>query len=80
MELIKTSLVWFGLVLALTLIVSAVPESGNKKTTGTGYVFLSDEERKAIHNNFSSEPHSPHFLVRATSKFSSFAYYVFLSF
>ena len=31
MELIKTSLVWFGLVLALTLMVSAAPESGNKK-------------------------------------------------
>ena len=58
MELIKTSLVWFGLVLALTLtlIVSAAPESGNKKTTGTGDVFLSDEEKKASHNNFSSEP------------------------
>ena len=27
--------------------------------------------------NFSSEPHSPHFLVRATSKYSSFDYYVF---
>ena len=33
------------------------------------------EGRKASHNNFSSEPYSPHFLVRATSKFSSFAYY-----
>ena len=30
------------------------------------------EEKKADHNIFSSEPHSPHFLVRATSKFSSF--------
>ena len=27
--------------------------------------------KKASHNNFLSEPHSPHFLVRATSKFLS---------
>ena len=46
MELIKTSLVWFGLVLALTLMVSAAPESGNKKTKGTGNVFLSDPSLK----------------------------------
>ena len=26
-------------------------------------------------DNFSSKPHSPHLLVRATSKFSSFQYY-----
>ena len=30
------------------------------------------EGRKASHNNFSSEPHSPHFLDRTTSKSSSF--------
>ena len=31
----------------------------------------------ADHNNFSSGPHSPHFLVRATSKSLSFQYYFF---
>ena len=30
------------------------------------------EGRKARHNNFQSEPHSPHFLVRPTLKSSSF--------
>ena len=35
------------------------------------------EGRKASHNNFTSEPHSSHFLVRATSKSSSFQYYFF---
>ena len=38
------------------------------------------EGRKASHNNFSSEPHSPLFLVRTTSKSSSFDYYVLKSF
>ena len=27
---------------------------------------FADEERKANHNNFLSEPHFPHFIVRAT--------------
>ena len=35
-----------------------------------------DEGRKASHNNFSSEPHSSHFLVRATSESSSLDYFV----
>ena len=35
------------------------------------------EGRKTSHNNFSSEPHSPHFLFEATSEFSSFEYYMF---
>ena len=35
-----------------------------------------NEGRKASHNNFSSEPHSPHFLVRAASESSSFDYFV----
>ena len=34
------------------------------------------EGRKASHNRFSSEPHSPHFLVRTTSKSLSFDHYV----
>ena len=38
------------------------------------------EGRKASHNNFSSEPHSPHFLVRTTTKSPSFVYYVLKSF
>ena len=33
--------------------------------------------RRASHNNFPSEPHSPHFLVWVTSESSSFDYYVF---
>jgi len=32
---------------------------------------LTNEGRKSSHNNFSSEPYSPHFLVWATSKSSS---------
>ena len=40
--------------------------------------YISQEGRKANQNNFSSEPHSPHFLVRATSKSSSFHYYFFV--
>ena len=38
------------------------------------------EGRKASHNSFSSEPHSPHFLVRATSESSFFDFYVSESF
>ena len=34
---------------------------------------------KASHNNFSSEPHSSHFLVRVTLKSSSFDYVVLKS-
>jgi len=36
------------------------------------------EGRKARHINFSSEPHSPQLLVRATSKSSSFQYNCFI--
>ena len=39
-----------------------------------------NEGRKASHDNFSSERHSPHFLVRATSESSSFDYFVLKSF
>ena len=39
----------------------------------------SDEGRKACHNNFSSESHSPHFLVRATSESLFFDYFVLKS-
>ena len=42
-----------------------------------GVVHEFNEGRKASHNHFSSEPHSPHFLVRANSKSSSFDFYVF---
>ena len=34
--------------------------------------------RKANHNNLASEPHSPNFLVRATSKSSTFQYCFFI--
>jgi len=36
-----------------------------KMKSSTKIVKEVDEGRKASHNNFSSEPHSPHFLVRA---------------
>ena len=39
-----------------------------------------NEGRKASHSSFLSEPHSPHFIVRTTSKTSSFGYYVLKSF
>ena len=38
---------------------------------------LFNEGRKANHINLHSEPHSPHFLVRTTSKSSSLQYYFF---
>jgi hypothetical protein len=40
------------------------------------YLRVLAQGRKASHNNFSSEPHSSHFLVRATSESSSFDYCV----
>ena len=43
-------------------------------------ILRSHEGRKASHNNFSSEPHSPHFLIRTTSKSSSFDYYALKSY
>ena len=38
------------------------------------------EGRKANHKNFSSEPNSPNFLVRATSESSSYDHYSVLKF
>ena len=46
----------------------------------SGFFALLHEGRKARHINFSSEPHSPHFLVPVTLKSSSFDYYVLKSF
>ena len=42
------------------------------------YQFHFNEGRKANRNNFSFEPHSPHFLVRVISKSSSSQYNFFL--
>ena len=39
-----------------------------------------DEGKKANYINLYSEPHSPHFLVRTTSEYSSFDYFVLKSF
>ena len=36
-----------------------------------------EDQRKANHNNFQYEPYSPHFPVRATSKYSSFQKYFY---
>ena len=44
------------------------------------FIIQSSEERKASHDNFPSEPHSPHFLVRATSESLFFDYFVLKSF
>ena len=65
-QVIQTKLKW----ICLTLFFSRKGQILNLfyATRNVRYT----EERKANHKNFSSEPHYPHFLIRATSIFSSF--------
>ena len=63
-------------VLSRSNLLTAVAEA-MMQVKGYLYIYnlFNNEGRKANHNNISSEPHSHHFLARATSKSSSLQYY-----